>query len=112
MVFISQNFFDYKYDYREEWLRMTQELANLSDEPPLPERSIRILADLVESNAGAIWIKSDQNNYELKSSVNIATPKHTMLRPNAVTPTRPPRAITVCTMGGLMQCNRPHLINW
>jgi len=79
MVFISQNFFDYKYDYREEWLRMTQELANLSDEPPLPERAIRILADLVESNAGAIWIKSDQNIYELKSSVNIATPKHTTI---------------------------------
>ncbi|WP_323750797.1 XrtA/PEP-CTERM system histidine kinase PrsK [Marinobacter sp.] len=79
MVFISQNFFDYKYDYREEWLRMTQELANLSNEPPLPERTIRILADLVESNAGAIWIKSDQNDYELKSSVNIATPKHTAI---------------------------------
>ena len=79
MVFISQNFFDYKYDYREEWLRMTQELANLSDEPPLRERAIRILADLVESNAGVIWIKSDQNNYELKSSVNFATPKHTTI---------------------------------
>ncbi|MDP4546385.1 MAG: XrtA/PEP-CTERM system histidine kinase PrsK [Marinobacter sp.] len=79
MVFISQNFFDYKYDYREEWLRMTKELANLSDEPPLPERAIRILADLVESNAGVIWLKSDQNNYELKSSVNVATPKHTTI---------------------------------
>ncbi|MFV8571109.1 XrtA/PEP-CTERM system histidine kinase PrsK [Marinobacter sp. SBS5] len=79
MVFISQNFFDYKYDYREEWLRMTQELADLSDDPPLPERVIRILADLVESNAGAIWLRSDQNNYELKASVNISTPKHTSI---------------------------------
>lgn len=79
MVFISQNFFDYKYDYREEWLRMTRELANLSNDPPLPERAIRILADLVESNAGAIWIKSDQNNYQLEGSVNIATPKYTTI---------------------------------
>src|SRR5690554_7226628 len=29
MVFISQNFFDYKDDYRGEWLKMTRELANL-----------------------------------------------------------------------------------
>ncbi|CAN0603092.1 unnamed protein product, partial [Ectocarpus sp. 12 AP-2014] len=34
MVFISQNFFDYKYDYRGQWLNMTRELANLGDEPP------------------------------------------------------------------------------
>lgn len=54
MMFISQNFFDYKYDYREEWLKMTQAFASLSDDPPLPERVIRILAGLVESNAGVL----------------------------------------------------------
>src|SRR5690554_6306417 len=79
MIFISQNFFDYKYDYREEWLRMTRELANLSDDPPLPERVVRILAGLVESNAGAIWVKADHKGYELKGSVNIAIPKYTSI---------------------------------
>lgn len=59
MVLISQNFFDYKYDYREEWLKLTKELADLTDQPPLPQRAIRILADLVESNAGAIFLKSE-----------------------------------------------------
>src|SRR5690606_26430187 len=67
MVFISQNFFDYKYDYREEWLKLTKELANLSNEPPLPERVVRILAGLVESNAGAIWIKGEQKDFHLKA---------------------------------------------
>src|SRR5690554_2670013 len=79
MVFISQNFFDYKYDYREEWLKMTRELANLSNDPPLPERVIRILAGLVESNAGAIWLRDEQADYTLKASVNMATPKYTMI---------------------------------
>jgi len=79
MVFISQNFFDYKYDYREEWLKLTKELANLSNEPPLPERVVRILAGLVESNAGAIWIKGEQKDFHLKASVNIATPKYTII---------------------------------
>ena len=79
MVLISQNFFDYKYDYREEWLKMTKELSDLSDEPPLPLRAIRILAGLVESNAGAIWLKSEQGAYTLKESANLTTPRYTII---------------------------------
>lgn len=79
MVLISQNFFDYKYDYREEWLKMTRELANLGDDPPLPDRVIRILANLVESNAGAIWVQDEQKNYTLKASLNMVTPKYTVI---------------------------------
>ncbi|MGO1460937.1 MAG: XrtA/PEP-CTERM system histidine kinase PrsK [Marinobacter sp.] len=83
MVLISQNFFDYKYDYREEWLKLTKELSDLSDEPPLPQRAIRILSGLVESNAGAIWLKSEQGSYTLKESTNLSTPKYTMIDEDA-----------------------------
>lgn len=86
MVFISQNFFDYKYDYREEWLKMTRELANLSDDPPLPDRVIRILANLVESNAGAIWIRDENGDYLLKAAVNLTPPKYTTIDSGAELP--------------------------
>ena len=79
MVFISRNFFDYKYDYREEWLKMTRELANLGDDPPLPERVIGILAGLVESNAGALWLQDDQKNYILQASLNMTVPRYTII---------------------------------
>ncbi|MAA66276.1 MAG: PEP-CTERM system histidine kinase PrsK [Alteromonadaceae bacterium] len=79
MIFISQNFFDYKYDYREEWLKMTQIFANVSEDPPLPERVVRILADLVESNSGALWIKDEDHNFALHTSVNIPPPKYTTI---------------------------------
>ncbi|MDK9557696.1 PEP-CTERM system histidine kinase PrsK [Marinobacter sp. M216] len=79
MVLISRNFFDYKYDYRDEWLKMTKELANLGDQPPLPERVTRILAGLVESNAGAIWLKGEQDSYALKASVNLSPPRYTVI---------------------------------
>lgn len=82
MVAISQNFFDYKYDYRNEWLKMTKELANLTDSPPLPERVIRILADLVESNAGAIWLQDEQNHYQLKATINMNFDRHTLIDSN------------------------------
>ena len=77
MVFISQNFFDYKYDYRDEWLKMTREMADLSDSPPLPERVIRILSSLVESNAGALWIREERGDFILKNAVNMVTHKYT-----------------------------------
>ncbi len=83
MVFISQNFFDYKYDYREEWLKMTREMADLSDNPPLPERVIRILTGLVESNAGALWIREDHGDYLLKTAVNLVSPKYTSIDANS-----------------------------
>jgi len=83
MVFISQNFFDYKYDYREEWLKMTRELADQSDNSPLPHRVIRILAGLVESNAGAIWLKGDKGAYSLSASVNLPTPRYTVIDADA-----------------------------
>ncbi|WP_166259695.1 XrtA/PEP-CTERM system histidine kinase PrsK [Marinobacter salicampi] len=79
MMFISQNFFDYKYDYRDEWLKMTQVFANLSDDPPLPERVVRILAGLVESNSGVIWIRDEDGNYALNTAVNMAPPKYTSI---------------------------------
>ncbi|WP_152206743.1 XrtA/PEP-CTERM system histidine kinase PrsK [Marinobacter changyiensis] len=79
MIQISKNFFDYKYDYREEWLKMTQVFSNLSDDPPLPERVIRILSGLVESNAGVLWVQNEQGNYVLSKSVNLAPPKYTTI---------------------------------
>ncbi|MCK7544729.1 PEP-CTERM system histidine kinase PrsK [Marinobacter bryozoorum] len=79
MVFISQNFFDYKYDYREEWLKMTRELANLSDRPPLPERIIRILAGLVESTSGALWVRDEDGNFMLQNVVNLEQPRFTSI---------------------------------
>src|SRR5690554_1146147 len=82
MVFISQNFFDYKYDYREEWLKLTRELADLSDHPPLPVRIIRIMAGLVESTSGALWVRDEDGNFLLQSVVNMDQPRFTSVDGN------------------------------
>ncbi|WP_336366647.1 XrtA/PEP-CTERM system histidine kinase PrsK [Marinobacter sp. C2H3] len=79
MVLISQNFFDYKYDYRDEWLKMTRELANLSDASTLPVRVVRILSGLVESNAGAVWLRNDEGAYALAGAVNLSMPRFTTI---------------------------------
>ncbi len=62
-VLISKHFFDYRYDYREEWLKLTQLLSRPDDQPGenagnsgLVERSLRGLANLVDSTGAALWM--------------------------------------------------------
>lgn len=62
-VFINKNFFSYRYDYREEWLRFTQMLATSSNAAGIVERSIHALSDLVESPAGLQWWRDTEGVY-------------------------------------------------
>ncbi|MGM0449410.1 MAG: XrtA/PEP-CTERM system histidine kinase PrsK [Pseudomonadota bacterium] len=79
MMFVSQNFFDYKYDYRDEWLKMTETFSNLNEDPPLPERAIRTLAGLVESQTGALWLRGEEGHFTLQATVGLEPPKHTQI---------------------------------
>src|SRR3954470_23835243 len=56
-VFISKNFFSYRYDYRQEWLRFTALLSASGAGLTTAQRSIQALANLVESPAGALWLR-------------------------------------------------------
>lgn len=71
MVFISQHFFNYKYDYREEWLKITRMLTASDTDESLPQRVIRVLMSVVKCNAGALWVKNEDNNFHLLASVNM-----------------------------------------
>ena len=62
-VFVSKHFFSYRYDYREEWLRFTRTLSNESLSRHVGERTIMAIADLVESPAGALWLKEEDGRF-------------------------------------------------
>lgn len=62
-VFINKNFFSYRYDYRQEWLRFTQTLATPVDGHSIFERVIQGLADLVESPGGVQWWRADDGSF-------------------------------------------------
>lgn len=56
-VLIGKHFFHYRYDYREEWLRFTQTLTTQESPQSMGEQVIRGLANMVESPAGALWLR-------------------------------------------------------
>ena len=61
-VIVAKNFFAYRYDYREEWLRFTQTLAAGPAEQARMS-CIQALANLVESSGGALWLKEQGDGY-------------------------------------------------
>lgn len=56
-VFLGKHFFRYRYDYREEWLKFTHTLSQRSTPREMGEQVIRGLADMLESPAGALWLR-------------------------------------------------------
>lgn len=58
---IERNLYEYKYDYRDEWLRVTRELTQANPDEGLGLRAIHALIDLLHATSGAYWRLSNEN---------------------------------------------------
>lgn len=77
-VFVSKHFLPFRYDYREEWLRLIDTLASPGQEEPLPQRAIRSLAQIVSSPAGLLWMRDSENGpFNCIEAWNIRLPTET-----------------------------------
>jgi putative PEP-CTERM system histidine kinase len=56
-VFIAKHFYANRYDYRDEWLRLTATLED--DVEELGSRAIRALAQIVEAKGGTLWLRRE-----------------------------------------------------
>jgi putative PEP-CTERM system histidine kinase len=72
-VFITKHFFENKFDYREEWLRLIQTLTTKDDNLPLQKRAIQSLAQIIDSPSGELWMREeDGTQYVSMASWNMA----------------------------------------
>jgi putative PEP-CTERM system histidine kinase len=55
-VFIAKHFYSNKYDYREEWLKLTRRLAESDDSEPLSRRGLVAMVELAGAEGGALWV--------------------------------------------------------
>lgn len=62
-VFFNKHFFHYRYDYREEWLRLIGILSGQQSSNPLPERVIWAIGEIVESPGGLLWSRDEGKGY-------------------------------------------------
>lgn len=56
-VFLDKHFFESKYDYRSEWLRLIGTLTDTHDGLPLSKRALKALTDILDSESGVLWLK-------------------------------------------------------
>ncbi len=61
MAFLATHFYRNRYDYRIEWLRFVKTLTERASQGNLHENAIRAVCQIVGSNAGALWLLSDNN---------------------------------------------------
>jgi len=71
-VWLSKNFFSYKYDYRTEWLQFTQTLATGKDN--IPQNIVRAIANLTRSQAGLLWSRSEEGRFDLEANWEMPAP--------------------------------------
>jgi len=70
-VFINKHFFSLRYDYRTEWLKLADTLYSASSVDALREASIRVMADLVESPGGMLWLRTEHGYYAPAARLNV-----------------------------------------
>jgi putative PEP-CTERM system histidine kinase len=63
-VFLAKHFYKNKYDYRIEWLRLTEELGGNSQNKGRYKAVIEALAQIVDARAGLLWLSDEQANYK------------------------------------------------
>jgi len=71
-VFLHKNFFSFRHDYREEWLRLTATLAGGDTELPL--RAVRALAQTMDSPGGALFMCGETDELVPEAHWNLPPP--------------------------------------
>jgi len=64
-VFINKNFFHYRYDYRDEWIKLSKTIAKLDSINELSGFIINTLSELADSSGGGLWLKNEQGDFYL-----------------------------------------------
>lgn len=70
-LFLSQHFFQYKYDYREEWLKFITTLSSNDADRPLRERPLHAIAAILHSTGGMLWTRGETPQFRLAASWNM-----------------------------------------
>lgn len=72
-VFLSKHFFNYRYDYREEWLKFINTLSDQKRDKHTREQVIQAIADIVDSTGGMLWLLREPELYRMMSNLNMVT---------------------------------------
>jgi putative PEP-CTERM system histidine kinase len=70
-VFVNKHFFHYRYDYRDEWIKLSKTIAQLNSINQLSGFIIKTLSELADSSGGGLWLKNEQGDFYLTEESNL-----------------------------------------
>jgi putative PEP-CTERM system histidine kinase len=74
-TFLVKHFYRNKYDYRQEWLRLTQSLSRSGDLRLIASSGLEALAQIVGARHGHLWLARDRGPYEWMASTGEDKPE-------------------------------------
>ena len=84
-VFINKHFFNYRYDYRDEWLRFIGTISAPDRGDDMRERAIQAVADIVDSPGGLLLL-CDASGQEFTVAARWNVPEAPSMREPADSP--------------------------
>ena len=72
-VFLGKHFYKNKYNYRIEWLRLTEDLSDSVQHKNHYQVAIQAMAHIVEARAGQLWLSDDKGGFK---NVGVWQTKH------------------------------------
>jgi putative PEP-CTERM system histidine kinase len=73
MLNLNKHFLTYRYDYREEWLRLIRTISDSGQSGGLPVRVINAVADVVDAPDGALWLREQSDRFVLGGAWNASS---------------------------------------
>jgi putative PEP-CTERM system histidine kinase len=70
-VYVNKHFFQHRYDYRDEWIKLCKSIAALNSMSELSGFIIKTMAELVDSSGGGLWLKNEQGDFYLTEENNL-----------------------------------------
>ena len=70
-VYFSKHFFQHRYDYRDEWIKLSKTLAHLNSINEVSGFIVKTVAELVDSSGGGLWLKNELGDFYLAEDSNL-----------------------------------------
>ncbi|NOQ64293.1 MAG: PEP-CTERM system histidine kinase PrsK [Methyloprofundus sp.] len=81
-VYFNTHFFQHNYDYREEWIKLSREIASLDSWDELTQFVIKTLANLAGSRGGGLWLVNDTGQFYFADEQHLGFSVDTIFQSN------------------------------
>ena len=81
-VYINKHFFHYRYDYRDEWIKLSRTISQLDSINELSGFIIKTLSELADCSGGGLWLKIEQGDFYFAEESNLGFSPPQLIKAN------------------------------